>query len=316
MYGTLLRGRCKTAFRTLRTLASAVVALSALGAVLVAGTPARATSGANGIHDPSNIIKVGSTYHIYGTGQGIYHLTSTNLTTWSVASSVFGSGSGPSWIQTYVPGFTGFFWAPEIVKIGSKYFLYYACSLGAKPCAIGVATSTDLNTWTDQGMVVYSDNNTTYGSIDPGVFQDASGNWWMTWGSHLTGIWIAQLNANTGKFLNSTKTNIANFSDAEASNVTRNGSYYYLFYNRGVCCNGTASTYYINVARATSPNGPYTGNRVFMSGSSPFYGPGQAGFYAALISYHYYDGNNNGAPTLGISNLNWSGGWPSYSNHY
>jgi arabinan endo-1,5-alpha-L-arabinosidase len=29
-----------------------------------------------------------------------------------------------------------------------------------------------------------------------------------------------------------------------------------------------------------------------------------------LIVYHYYDGNDNGTPKLGINLLNWSSGWP------
>lgn len=29
-----------------------------------------------------------------------------------------------------------------------------------------------------------------------------------------------------------------------------------------------------------------------------------------LIVYHYYDGNDNGAPKLGINLLNWNSGWP------
>jgi arabinan endo-1,5-alpha-L-arabinosidase len=205
--------------------------------------------------------------------------------------------------------------------MGGKYYLYYSCSLGAKPCAIGVASSTNLTTWTDLGMVVYSDNNTTYGSIDPGICKDASGNYWMTWGSHLTGIWVSQLNPSTGKFANSLKYNIANFNDAEGSAMTYHNGYYYLFYNRGSCCSGTSSTYYISVARSTSPNGSFTGNRTYLSGSSPCIGPGHYGYLsdggAEYVSYHYIDSNSNGYPRLGISKIGWnSDGWPNFSSNW
>lgn len=293
-------------YTTLRRGILCFLAVIAMLMVIVFGNirPSHATGGANGIHDPSSIVKIGNLYHIWGTGQGIYHLTSPDMITWSTAPAVF-SGNGPSWIQTYVSGFTGFFWAPEIVWQNNKWYLYYSCSLGQKPCCIGVATSTDGYNWADQGMVVYSNNSTTYGSIDPFCW-----NGWVGWGSHLTGIWISQINTTTGK-LTGAKTNIINISDAEGANIIWNGGYFYCFYQRGVCCNGVNSTYTMWVARATSITGPYTGNRVFMSGSNPYYGPGHAGLWANYISYHYYNGNNNGAPTLGLSYLNFSNGWPS-----
>lgn len=156
-------------------------------------------AGSTGIHDPSTVIKRNGVYHVWGTGNQIYHLTSTDLIKWTPAPSVFASGTWPTWINSYVSGFGGTFWAPECVYMGGKYYMYYSVSMGARPCAIGVAISTDLNTWTDQGVVVYSDNNTVYGSIDPAVFVDVSGKYWMTFGSHLTGIWIAQINPSTGK---------------------------------------------------------------------------------------------------------------------
>src|SRR5688500_13726934 len=45
----------------------------------LATNPAHALQGATGIHDPSTIIKRNGIYHVYGTGSGISHLTSTDL---------------------------------------------------------------------------------------------------------------------------------------------------------------------------------------------------------------------------------------------
>jgi arabinan endo-1,5-alpha-L-arabinosidase len=290
--------------------------------ILVCAKPAlRAMEGADGMFDPSTIIKVGSTYHVFADGQGIIHRTSTDLVNWTNASTVFGSGAGPGWIQTYVPGFAGYFWAPDIVYMGGKYYCYYSCSLGAKPCAIGVAVSTNLSSWTDLGMVVYSNTSTAYGSIDPGICKDASGNYWMTWGSHLTGIWVAQLNTSTGKLLNSSKYNIANFNDAEGAEMIYHNGYYYLFYNRGTCCSGTSSTYYISVARSTSPHGTFSGNRTYLTGSAPCIGPGHFGYLSdggvEYVSYHYIDSYSNGWPRLGISKIGWnSDGWPNFQPNW
>lgn len=291
------------------------------------GKAALALQGITGMHDPSTIIKRNGVYHVWGTGDQIYHLTSTDLVNWSVGSTVFAAGTWPGWINTYVSGFAGFFWAPECVYMNGKYYMYYSCSTGGRPCAIGVATSTDLNTWTDQGVVIYSTTTSTYGSIDPAVFSDASGNYWMTFGSHLTGIWMAQLNTSTGKRLNTTLYNVAGSSSSEheASYVIRNGSYYYLFYNRGVCCAGTSSTYYVQMGRSTSPTGPYTdvngtnllsgGGTTVMSSSGNYIGPGCIGYYQEngfnFLTHHYYDGATSGTPRLGIANMGWlSTGWP------
>jgi arabinan endo-1,5-alpha-L-arabinosidase len=289
---------------------------------------APALQGATGIHDPSSIIKYNGVYHTWATGNQIYHLTSTDMVKWNVGSTVFASGTWPSWINTYVSGFGGFFWAPECYYMNGKYYMYYSCSMGAKPCAIGVATSSNLSSWSDQGVVVYSTTSTTYGSIDPAIFADASGNRWMAFGSHLNGIWLAQLNTSTGKRLNSTLYNVAGnggSSEHEGALVIRHGSYYYMFFNRGVCCNGTGSTYYISVGRSTSPTGPYTdksgrslmsnGGTTFLSSSGRYIGPGHLGYFSEsgieFISYHFYDGNANGAPTLRASRVLWdSSGWP------
>lgn len=287
-----------------------------------------ALQGVYGIHDPSTIVKYNGVYHIWGTGNQIYHLTSPDLINWSTASTVFASGTWPSWINTYVSGFAGDFWAPECVYMNGKYYMYYACStFGSKVSAIGVATSTDLVNWSDQGMVIYSNNSSAYNCIDPSVFTDASGNYWLTFGSHWSGIWMAQLNPSTGKRLNTTLYNVAgngSSSEHEAPYVVRSGGYYYLFFNRGACCNGVNSTYYVSMGRSTSPTGPYVdqngvslmsnGGTVVLSTSGKYIGPGQIGLYQEngynFLTYHYYDGNNNGAPTLSVGNMGWNSGWP------
>ena len=299
-----------------------------LATLLFAGHPALALQGTTGAHDPSTIIKRNGVYHIWTTGDQIAHLTSTDLINWTQAAPVFAPGTWPSWINGYVAGFAGNFWAPECVFMNGKYYLYYSCSMGQRPCAIGVATSTDLTNWTDQGMVVYSNTTTAYGSIDPAVFTDATGKVWMVFGSHLVGNWIMQLDPVTGKRLNSTVKNIAGASpycENEASYVMQRGGYYYLFYNKGTCCDLTRSTYYVQMGRSTSPTGPYLdrngrdllsgGGTNFLVGTGVYHGPGQVGFYSEnggnFLTYHYYDGTRNGYPTLGIGNLKWdSAGWP------
>ena len=297
--------------------------------------PVRALQGAWGAHDPSTIVKRNGVYHVWATGNQIYHITSTDLVNWTVAPTVFAAGTWPGWINNYVSNFGGIFWAPEVIFMNGKYYMYYSCSMGQRPCAIGVATSTDLATWTDQGMVVYSDNSSPYGSIDPAVFADANGRYWMTFGSHLTGIWMAQIDPATGKRLNSTLKNVAGanpYCEHEASYMMQHGGYYYLFYNKGICCAGANSTYYVQMGRSTSPDGPFVdqngvdlllgGGTNFLVTRDNFVGPGQVGLFTEnglnYLSYHYYDGAKaGGPPTLALGKLTWSAsGWPTVTQDW
>jgi arabinan endo-1,5-alpha-L-arabinosidase len=305
-----------------------------LALALLSGHAALALQGYPGAHDPSTMVKRNGVYHIWTTGDQVYHMTSTDLISWQPAAPVFAAGTWPGWVTTYVPGFKGVFWAPECVFKNGKYYLYYSCSLGGRESAIGLATSPDLTTWTDQGMVVYSDNTSPWGSIDPTVFTDAQGKMWMAFGSHLSGIWMIELDPTTGKRLDANIKNVAGTSpwcEHEAATVLQNAGYYYLFYNKGICCAGSASTYYVQMGRSTSPTGPYLdkngvdllqgGGTDFLVGKDNYLGPGHVGLFAEggvnYLTYHYYDRSRNGAPTLGIGSLSWgAGGWPVASQDW
>jgi arabinan endo-1,5-alpha-L-arabinosidase len=231
--------------------------------------------------------------------------SNANFTDWRAEPTPFGN-SWPSWISNYVTGFTGNFWAPDVVKIGSTYYLYYSCAGQGAPAAIGVATATNLaGPWTDKGMVVAGNN-----AIDPAILIDGS-NMWMTWGNWQTGIDIVQLSMSTGKRLNSSMTHLVS-GEVEGPALLKNGSYYYLFFQRGLCCSGVNSTYYVVVARSTSVTGPYTGERVFLPNrNGNIIGPGHIGYGEGKLTYHYYDGNSNGTARLFINTLGWgSDGWP------
>lgn len=141
---------------------------------------------------------------------------------------------------------------------------------------------------------------------------------------------MIQIDQSTGKQLagNTTRYPLASrptgTKAVEAPTIVERGGYYYLFASYDVCCNGTASTYKVKVGRATSITGPYvdkSGVGLLANGGTPVLeshgsviGPGGQSVLADadgdLIVYHYYDGNDNGTPKLGINLLNWSRGWP------
>ncbi|CAA9488512.1 MAG: GH43_5 / GH43_3 / GH43_6 / GH43_7 / GH43 / G H43_4 / GH43_8 / GH43_30 / GH5_35 / GH43_31 / CBM13, partial [uncultured Segetibacter sp.] len=258
------------------------------------------------------------------------------------SKAVFEGGKWPSWINTYVPKFTGGFWAPEIVYMNDRYYLYYSCStFGTSVSAIGVATSPTLDQssadykWTDQGRVVSSSSAGDVNAIDPSVFKDDNGKVYLTYGSYFNGIGIIELNPATGKVKAGTRLkHIAGGGSSafEAPYITKEGKYYYLFVNRADCCKGPYSTYYIVTGRSISPTGPFfdknginlrgsgsvAGGTTVMVTSGRYIGPGHMGLLRDngrnLVSTHYYDGNYYGEPKLDISDLQFThDGWPVIS---
>ena len=256
-----------------------------------AGLPAPPLRGYLYVHDPSTIIPCKNKYYVFYTGQGIISKSSTDEVFWSGGPSVF--ASAPNWTTNLVPGFTGTFWAPDLMYLNGRYCLYYAVStFGSQVSAIGLATNPTLDPtdpsylWTDQGPVITSTNGSAYNTIDPQTVIDASGNPWISFGSYWSGIYVVQLDPLTGLRLssNSPTYNVAYNSSIEASCVFRHGNYYYLMADWGSCCDGVNSTYNIRMGRSTSITGPYldrngvsmvnNGGSLFLQGTGKFTGPG------------------------------------------
>lgn len=279
------------------------------------------------VHDPT-IIRVGSTYHVFSTGQGIQHLTSSNGTHWTRTSQVFAQPL--SWWKTYVPNqATNDLWAPDIEYYNGKYWLYYSVSsFGSNTSAIGLASATNINgPWTDNGLVIRSTGSDNYNAIDPQLFIDPSGNPWLSFGSFWSGIKLTRLDPATMKptgSLYSIASRQSTNSAIEAPTITYRNGYYYLFASVDYCCRGVNSTYKIVVGRATSITGPYVdkngvnmmngGGTIFDAGNSRWKGPGHQDVYNNnIIIRHAYDAQDNGTPKLLINDLYWdAAGWPTY----
>jgi len=282
-------------------------------------------SGLINSHDPGTITKDGNTYFHFTTGTGIWYSTSTNLTTWTGGPSPVFS-TYPSWIYNKVPNFNGSFWAPDVIHMNGYYYLYYSVStFGTSVSAIGVARTASLTSpsWTDLGIVVESwGGGSEINAIDAALYRDHDGKVYMSYGSFFGGIGIAEINQSSGK-LNGSVTKIygGNHADIEAPYISRNGDYYYLFINRGACCNGASSTYYVQVARSTSIYGPYTNTRTLLPNTDGKYkGPGHIGVLKQdgcnYVSTHYYDLNDNGAAKLDILKMTYSNGWPTLTRSF
>lgn len=276
-------------------------------------------AGLQNAHDPGAIIKDGNTWFNFTTGTGIWYSQSTDLVTWSGGPGpVF--ATYPAWISNKIPNFGGAFWAPEAIHMNGYYYIYYSVStFGTSSSAIGVARSLSLKTpsWQDLGIVVESfGGSTEINAIDPALLRDHDGKVYMSYGSFFGGIGVAEINQSTGKLAGSvTRILGGNHADIEAPYITRNGGYYYLFVNRGACCNGSNSTYSVQVQRATSVTGPYTGTYTILPNvDGRFKGPGHVGVLKQdgcnFVSTHYYDLNDGGNAKLQFHKMTYSGGWP------
>lgn len=285
--------------------------------------------------DPSSIVQCKDEYWVFYTGRGVPSYRSKDLEKWERGPSVF--SAAPEWVATIVPENRNMvYWAPDIIKLGDRYLLYYSVSsMGKMTSAIGLATNPTLDPddpayhWTDQGYVVRTQDGDGYNAIDPALFQDKDGSLWMTFGSYWTGIKLIQLDPRSGKCLapDAKPAPIAYNESIEASYLCRNDDYYYLFVNWGSCCQGPKSTYNIRIGRSKSINGPYkdkSGVDMLQSGGSlflattngPLIGPGHAGTLHAkdkawFTSDFEGDLRMEGKATLAIMPLRWNAeGWP------
>lgn len=295
------------------SLGSRVVYLAIISFGLVVQINAQAPS-----HDPSNIMRDGDRYWIFNTSMGIGVISAGNadFSDWQSETSVFGD-TWPSWINDYVPDFAGQFWAPACIYMNDMYYLYYSCStMGSSLSAIGLATSPSLNdpVWTDQGVVVYSDGSgtgTVINAIDPAIFKDDDGSVWLTYGSWFGGIANIELDATTGKPIGELNPLVGgNHLDIEGAYLLKHEVYYYLFVNRGLCCKGVNSTYYIQVGRASSVTGPYSDWQTFKETEGRFIGPGHVGYNEERLTYHVYDRDDNGSAKVMNTTMDWVDGWP------
>lgn len=290
-----------------------------------AQAPAIELAGVKNAHDPGTVTKDGDTYFNFTTGTGIWYSTSKDLVTWSGGPGPVFS-TPPAWIANKIPNFGGSFWAPDVIHMNGYYYIYYSVStFGTSSSAIGVARSASLKnpSWTDLGIVVESfGGSAEINAIDPAMFRDHNGKVYMSYGSFFGGIGVVEINQASGKMAGSvTRILGGGHQDIEAPYITRDGDYYYLFVNRGACCRDVNSTYYVEVQRATSITGPYSGTRTILGNVSGKYkGPGHVGLLKQdgcnFVSTHYYDLNDNGNAKLDFLRMTYSGGWPSMTRNF
>ena len=280
------------------------------------------------------------------TGEQFPIRCSKDLVHWKACGHVF--SETPAWIKQESPK-TKELWAPDISYFDGKFHLYYAYSLfGVNTSGIALLTNRTLDPqspdfgWVDEGLVLRSRAEDDFNAIDPNLILDEKGQAWLSFGSFWSGIKMRKLDRKTGK-LSSDDTKVyalasryrpPNYDPAkpglppdyqaiEAPFIVRHGDYYYLFVSYDLCCRGTKSTYHTLVGRSREVTGPYldaSGKKMSEGGATPlldanqkWLGPGGESILLQkdgdIIVFHAYDAKT-GSPSLQISTLTWTDGWP------
>ena len=141
------------------TPTSRVFRFTVAAACLVA-VPLAALEGQPGLHDPSTVIVEHGKYYVYATGNGLPMSISEDGWTWRRAGGVMQAMPGGKPGPDVIARGGNNIWAPDIIRVGNKYFLYYAAPGTQPKAAIGLLVGKTLDpqspdyAWQDVGPVV------------------------------------------------------------------------------------------------------------------------------------------------------------------
>lgn len=292
-------------------------AASVLALLSVCASPAAlAVNGEPYIHDPSTVVLDHGKYYVFGTGGG----------------GLISDDGGWTWHSGAVR--TGGGVAPDVVKIGDRFYVSYAVGGGGMS---GGHASNVMTMWTktldpkspdfgyhDASVVARSNGVEDADAIDPS-FLYVNGRLWLSYGTYFGFIRVVELDPKNGKRLPGSKpVDVA--IDMEATDLIYRDGWYYLLGTHGTCCDGANSTYNIRVGRSRKPTGPYIdnmgilllrgGGKLVVGASGRHIGPGHFGRMilgddVEKFSCHYEaDLDRSGRSVLDIRPLLWKDGWP------
>lgn len=232
------------------------------------------------VHDPS-VIKVDGTWYVFGS-----HLAGAktdDLMNWTLIDSdvkmdnVIIPNPKEELKEAFEWAKTETMWAPDVIQLADgRFYMYYCHCEGSSPLsAMGIAVSDNVEgPYKDLGVILKSgqdadtpdedggifDATIEPNVVDPCVFFDADGRLWMVYGSYSGGIYILELDAQTGFPLEKgygKKLLGGNHLRIEAPYIlySPETEYYYLFLSfGGLTADGG---YNIRVCRSENPDGPY-----------------------------------------------------------
>jgi arabinan endo-1,5-alpha-L-arabinosidase len=304
-----------------------------VAATLCLAAPVLALDGQPGLHDPSTVVVDHGKFYVYATGNGLPFSTSDDGWTWRRAGMLMQALPGGRPGADVIARGGNNTWAPDVIHVGDKFFVYYAAPGTQPKAAIGLLVGKTLDPnapdykWEDGGPVVWSDGVEDSNAIDPGVVLDpTSGSLWLTYGSYFGYIRLVELDPKTGKRLHPDRAPINIAINSEASIMIVHDGWYYLLVTHGSCCAGANSSYNIRMGRSRKVTGPFVdnmgidmlqgGGKLFLGSSGRHIGPGHFGLLdlgdgIQKFSCHYEaDLDRGGISVLDIRPLLWRDGWP------
>jgi beta-xylosidase len=258
------------------------------------------------------VLQVGDTYYAYatnGNGKQVQTATSKDLQHWTP-----GPDALPKVAEKWA--YNGATWAPEVMKIGDRYVLYYTTSQ-----KIGRAVArTPLGPFVDDSAKPLVDQFTLGGSIDASPFRDDDGSLYLYWkndGNSIgqeTDIWVQRLAPDglsvVGKPVRTGEKNDQVWEGrvVEGPTMWKHDGRYYLFYSGNDYAN---DAYAVGYATCTGPLGPCTDapENPILATKCDAHGPGHNAVFGTWTAYHSW----NDAHTqrqLWISPLEWKDGKP------
>ena len=225
------------------------------------------------VHDPSVIRTEDGTFYIYGSHMAAAR--SDDLIRWEVFSRNADTGCRlvenvqEEMAEALRYAKTTTFWAPDVQQLADgRYYLYYCTCEGSSPLsALGLAVSDrpegpyrNVGVFLKSGGPGY--NATVWpNAIDPCVFFDRESRLWMVYGSYSGGIFILEMDPETGLPLEGQgygkKLLGKNHARIEGPYIlySPDTEYYYLFLSFGGL--NAVDGYNIRVCRSRNPDGPY-----------------------------------------------------------
>ena len=244
-------------------------------------------------------------------------LQSPDLVNWRVVGSVL--KRRPAWIRDH-------FWAPEIVRRGNRYLVYYAARSRRGRFCVGVA-------WSRRAYGFYKDEGPLvcppHGAIDPLPVLDEAGRPNLIWkeNGNATGLPTpiigAPLSADGFEVAGAWRELLRNDAPwegrlVEAPTMTRHDGRFYMLYSAGSCC-GPACNYVTGVARSETLYGRWEKHPgPILASNSRFRCPGHGSVVSGpwgsrFFVYHAYSTTEPllvGRQLL-VDKLEWDqSGWP------
>lgn len=248
---------------------------------LKADTPAEYTFEEVSVHDPSVVEGEDGAWYIFGSHLAV--AKTEDLMNWTYVNQGVKNDNEviPDVYSAMKDAFewshSNTFWAPDVAKLNDgKYHFYYCNCQGDEPVScLGTAVSDRVaGPYVNEGLMLKSgmpaseddEDGNLYqatvdpNTVDPAVFYDAEGRLWMVYGSYSGGIFIKEMDPQTGLPLESgygEKLLGGNHLRIEAPYIIYNEEtgYYYMFLSFGGL--DSDGGYNVRVCRSENPDGPY-----------------------------------------------------------